>query len=434
MALNWLKNTLALKRAPPGGHIAPGVYHAMQAAAGMYTRFHLRVERDGTGMLIANATAAAQLTPSGVVITKGLLDGKDEASIMVTLKRSFQGATDTVMQQDITKVQTLIAQLVAPGGTYPVFNLEDAAVSPHTAQLIAPLQASVPLAAPDVLVPLIDRLWVVGIPHITLLVPLQPNPAHLIRAVERAEDLGMIAGVRGRASDLHTGTLLPNLAQAGVDHVTFLYAANDAALHDALIGPGDHALALKMLRWLEENEVCAVAEIPLLQSTLDDLDETIAILMTQGADNLSLIAYATTDALLAEQDDVFLSAAMPQLATIIEEATEDANARFIWNPPVQRDVTHTVAAQVQAGPRCSGDVAVRVEPDGRVIPARGPYQSAGNLLTQPWDAIWSHDIFRIYRERVEAPTRCATCPGLTICAADCPKEPQGWAQAIVELS
>lgn len=429
MTTNWLKTLFNVERPVP---IAPGLYHAMQATAGMYTRFHLRVELDGTGMLIANATAAAQLTPSGVVIAKGLLEGKDEAAILATLKGSFQGATAAVMQADIAKVQALIAQIVTPGDTYPVFNLEDAAVSPYAAQLIAPLQASVPLADPDTLVPLIDRLWAVGIPHITLLAPAQPKAAHLIRAVERAEDLGMIAGVRGRASDLNTGTLLADLAQAGVDHITFLYAANDATLHDALCSSagtrGAHAAALKVLRWLEENEVCAVAEIPLLPNTLDDLDETVATLMAQGADNLSLVAYVTTDADLAEQDGVFTAEAMPQVATSVEEATEEANARFIWNPPVQRDAAQSLAAQVQAGPRCSGDVAARVEPDGRVIPARGPRQSAGNVLTQSWETIWEHEVFRMYRERVAAPTRCDICPGLSICAADCPKEPRGWAQ------
>ena len=58
-----------------------------------------------------------------------------------------------------------------PGDTYPVYNLEDAAVSPYAAQLIAPLQASVPLAEPEKLVPILDRLWEVGIPHVTLLAP-----------------------------------------------------------------------------------------------------------------------------------------------------------------------------------------------------------------------------------------------------------------------
>ena len=100
----------------------------------------------------------------------------------------------------------------------------------------------------------------------------------------------------------------------------------------------------------------------------------------------------------------------------------------MWNPPVQRAPNLPLTNQILNGPRCSGDVAVRVEADGTVIPPRGPYQSAGNVLQDSWDTIWNHEVFRIYRERVEAPTHCDICPGLVICAADCPREPAGWSQ------
>jgi radical SAM protein with 4Fe4S-binding SPASM domain len=84
--------------------------------------------------------------------------------------------------------------------------------------------------------------------------------------------------------------------------------------------------------------------------------------------------------------------------------------------------------QVIAGPRCSGDVAVRVEPNGDVFPPRGPYVSAGNVLHEDWNSIWNNEVFRRYRERVEAPTRCDVCPELAICAADCPRDVRGWAR------
>ncbi len=428
MAMEWLKNLFSIKRAAPTPAVAPGIYHAMQEAEGVYTRFHLRVERDGTGMLIANAAAAARLSPSGVVIVKDLLEGKSTEAIVADLTANFRGASADVMRADIAQVEALIKQITTPGDTYPVFNLDDAAMSPYAAQLIAPLQASLPLAEPEKLIPVLDRLWAAGIPHVTLLAPQNLEPAHLIRAVERAQDLGMIAGVRGRASDLWDVELLNNLTQAGVDHVNFLYASNNPAVHDALCGDGDHAAAVGLLAWLEENQICAVAEIPLIQATLGTLNATIDTLMASGADNIAFVAYATADAALAAQDGVFAADAMPQVAAIVEDAADNAQARFIWDPPVQRDAALALAAQIQRGPRSSGDVAVRVEPDGSVIPPRGPYQSAGNILTATWDDIWNHDVFRVYRERVEAPTHCDICPGLSICAADCPREPAGWAQ------
>ncbi len=428
MAMEWLKNLFSIKRAAPPLAVAPGIYHARQEAAGAYTRFHLRVERDGSGMLIANAAAAARLSPTGVLIVKDLLDGKNEDAVLQDLVANFRGASAEVMRADIAKVNALISQIITPGDTYPVFNLDDAALSPSGAQLIAPLQASLPLAEPEKLLPILNKLWDAGIPHVTLLAPPNPDATSLVRAIERAQDLGMIAGVRGRASDLWNVDLLTALTQAGVDHITFIYASDDPAVHDALCGTGDHAAAVALLAWLEANQLCAVAEVPLVQTTLFALSATVRTLIAQGADNIAFVAYVTTDATLAEQDGIFAADAMPQVATMVEEAAHEAQARFIWDPPVQRDPAQSLTTQVQRGPRCSGDVAVRVEPDGSVIPPRGPYQSAGNLLQMPWNAIWEHEVFRRYRERVEAPTHCDRCPGLAICAADCPREPAGWAQ------
>ena len=428
MAKDWLKRLFTFERPSRPSPIEPGLYHAMKEAAGMYTRFHLRVEGDGSGMLIANATAAAQLTPTGVVIVKGLLEGKSEAEILDSLQQRFSGATETMMRDDIARVQSLIQQIVEPGDAYPVFNLEDASISPRSAQLIAPLQAAVPLAEPDRLVPIIDRLWDVGIPHATFRVPPSPDADALVRAVERAEDLGMIAGVRGRASDLAAGSLLQDLWQAGLDHVTLIYASDDVERHDALCGDGDHATALETLDWLEAEQISAVAEVPLIHATMETLGATIETLLERGADNLSFVAFASADPEVAGETGTFKPDAMVQVATTVEETADRTRARFMWNPPVEVDPAVSLTDQVRAGPRCSGDVAVRVEPDGTVIPPRGPAQSAGNLLTDAWDDIWNHEVFRIYREQVEAPTRCDICPGLTICAAACPRDPEGWAR------
>ncbi|MGC9467969.1 MAG: SPASM domain-containing protein [Anaerolineae bacterium] len=429
MVKEWLRRLLTFERVDATPPVEPGLYHMMQETESGFARFHLRVENDGSGILIANAMAAARLTASGVVIAKGLLRGQTEAEIIAALKQHFSGTDTDRLRTDIAKVRGLIEQIKAPGDTYPVFNLEDAAVSPYSAELIAPLQASLSLAEPTVISPLLDRLWEVGIPHVTFLAPSRFDPKHLIQAVERAEDLGMIAGVRARASDIQDEGFLADLRQAGVDHVTFLFAANDPEIHDALCGEGDLAAACSVLDWLERYQISAVAEVPLTQTTLDQLGETVETLIAKGADNLSFVAYATIDPDVATADGIFTSDGMAQVATTVEETANMAQARFIWDPPVQRDPTRPLREQVLDGPRCSGDVAVRVEPTGEVIPPRGPYHSAGNLLHESWDAIWNAPVFRRYRERVEAPTRCEVCPGLAICAADCPRDPHGWAQS-----
>src|SRR3990172_3889654 len=424
MEKNWFRRLFSLKPRLRVEAIAPGLYHSMRQADGTYTRFHLRVEPDGSGMLLANATAAARLSPSGVVIAKRLLEGKDDDAIVRELSARFRGVPRPLMRRDVDVVKAIVEDLAAPGDNYPIINLEDAAVSPREVRLMAPLQADVSLAEPERLVPIVDRLWQAGIPHVTFFAPENPDRAHLVRAVERAEDTGMIAGVRGRGTDLLQGTLIKDLAMAGVDHVTVLYASAEGAIHDALCGEGDHAAAMQVIAAAHENEVCPVAEVALVTTTIGALDETLRALADMNVTNASFFAIAAPDG--TEPSGALSASGMPETAALVEHAADATQVRYIWQPPVMRNPAETLGAQVRAGPRCSGDVSIRVEPDGSVIPPRGPYQSAGNLLTDSWEAIWNHPAFQRYRGRVEAPTRCDVCPGLAICAADCPREPEGW--------
>ena len=429
--MNKLTERLFFSSSSPPKFVEPGLYHFMKEADGTFTRFHLRVDPDGRGMLLANATAAARLSPSGVIIAKGKLEGDEENEILNQLKRLFKGASNEVMLADLEQVEELLSSLSAPGDNYPIINLEDADISPFEAELMAPFQADIQLAPPESLVPIFNQLWNASIPHVTIHVPENPIHEHLVRAVERAEDLGMIAGVRGRATDLSDDGFLEQLAEAGLDHLNVLYASAEAAVHDALCGEGDHVRVLPFMMAIQENEVAPVAEVPLVGNAIDSIEETIEQLLSVGVYNVNFLAIAAPDDMPADQRDGALPAsAMPQTADLVEEIASESAVRFIWQPPVLRDPAVSLVEQVRLGPRCSADVSIRVEPDGSVIPARGPYRVAGNILHDDWQSIWSNEAFVHYRTRVERPTHCDDCPDLAICGADCPKKIAGWSQGV----
>jgi radical SAM protein with 4Fe4S-binding SPASM domain len=405
--------------------IAPGLYHYQREADGTYTRFHLRVDSSGSGLLLANATAAAWLAPSGVIIAKAVLEGADDDKIVEQLAMSFCDVTFETVEEDVRRVRKVIATLDSPGDNYPIVNLADPLFTPEAVRLDKPLSADIPLTDPQRIAPILDRMWELGIPHVTILAGKQPEPAVLVRAVERAEDLGLIAGVRGRGSVLAQGSLIKDLAMAGVDHIDVLYLSASPEVHDSLAGAGDHAKATDALARIRENEVCPVAEMALVDSTSDTIEETIDELVKAGVGNMAFYAISTADA--PESHPALTSGELIQAAELIEETADEYEVRHLWYPPVRFDPDMTLADQVVRGPRCSGDHAVRIEPDGRVIPARGPYRSAGNVLEDSWETIRQSDAYRAYRKRVETDTHCEDCPGLAVCAADCPRDPAGWA-------
>jgi radical SAM protein with 4Fe4S-binding SPASM domain len=405
---------------------APGLYPFDRAIDDQRTaRYHLRVDPDGGGLLVVNATACARLTPSGVLIAHELLRGQDEDSVAETLAARFDGAPPQQRRQDIAYVHNLLHELAEPGGRYPVFNLDDPSAAARTVRLIPPIEADLPLAGQDQIEPMLAQLWQAGIAHVTLLAPPSPDPIALLAAVQAATQAGLICGVGGRASDLAGGRLLDDLIEAGLDHLTLAYAARETALHDSLYGDGDHALAEGLFARTDGLALANVAQIPLIQATVDDLNTTLAHLGGLGVTTVQFFAVAAPD---GGDGGAIPAAAMAQMAADVEEAAERAEVLYQWQPPVLRNLSLTLVEQVRQGPRCTSDVAIRVEPDGTVIPPRGPRRVAGNLLRDPWPVIWQDAAFKAYRGRVERPTRCLTCPGLAICAADCPREPAGWSQ------
>lgn len=410
----------------PAQSLAPGLYPFDQAIDDERTvRYHLRVDPDGSGLLMVNATACARLSASGVLIAHELLRGQNQDAVAQTLAAAFDSAAPEQQRQDIAQVHNLLRELAEPGERYPVFNVADPSAGGQAARLIPPIEADVPLAAPDQIKPLLPRLWQAGIAHVTLLASPSPDPAALLAAVQAATRAGLICGVSGRATDLAAGSLLHDLIAAGLDHLTLAYASHQPALHDSLYGAGDHALAEALFARTGALALADVAQMPLLAATVDSLDKTLARLLDLGVVNVQFFAVAAVE---DAGDGAIPALGMAAMAAAVEEAAERAEVIYQWQPPVLRNPAVPLAGQVRSGARCTSDLAIRVEPDGAVIPPRGPRRVAGNLLNDEWPSIWQDAAFKAYRSRIERPTRCLTCPGLAICAADCPREPAGWSQ------
>ncbi len=393
-----------------------GIYHYRREQGGNVTRFHLRVEEDGTGLLIANASVAARLSTSGVLIAKALLEGQSQEEVRRAVRESFRSVNDSQVNEDLRKLSIFIETLANPEDNYPIFNLDDPATGTPRA-LFAPFHAQLRVAPREQTNPLLKKLWENGILHVTFLANHSSSVRDAVANIERAEDTGMISGLRGTATWLQTPDLLRSAALAGVDYITVPVLSGDPGVHDMQLGAGDFSAAMTCFHDCKELEVCPVAEIPLTKRSRPELDSLIQLLRNAGVKNITYWAVAGEDHSALNRNEII------EAAVHVEELAHRAEVRYVWLPPVLGDWKQTLVE----GPRTAGDVSVRVDPDGSVYPARGPLISGGNLLKEDWQTIWNRETFRRYRGRVESPTRCDICPGLEICAADCPGDPRGWA-------
>ncbi len=421
-----ISRLLKITRPTPGA-VRPGLYHFVREADGATARFHLRVDAGGDGLLTANAAAMARLSPSGVVIAKGLLEGVDRAAIVARTKNSFRGATAAQIASDVDAVAALIGRMESPTGGYPILNLTDPALGPKALPLARPIAADVPLCAPFHSARIMERLWNLGIPHVTFIAGRDCDESHLVRAVERGSDLGLITGVRGRGTELAAGSRINDMAAAGLDHLDVCCFSADEKIHDALAGRGDGKMAVRALAAALKNDICAVAQLALTRSTLATIDRTLQVIAGHGIENACIFAVATVE---ADGSEAMSAGELPPAAALIEEAAERLGLRLMWQPTARFDPAIPLGEQLCGGPRAGGDWSIRVEPDGTVFAPRGPAEPAGNLLEDEWEQIEQSRPFARYRARLQSDTRCVDCPGLSICAADCPREPAGWASGI----
>lgn len=398
--------------------IHQGIYGYRRDAGENVTRFHLRVEDDGSGLLLANASIAARLSPSGVFISKLMLEGKSPTDVKQAVHEAFRKVDSAQLDSDIVKLKQFIETLSNPEDNYPIFNLDDPSLS-DPGSLMAPFHAQLTLASPKQLRPLLDKLWASGVMHVAFSAKKDSDTEDAVRNIERAEDLGMIAGIRGIGTWLEREGLMEQAALAGVDYVTVPVVSMESKVHDSHFGEGDFTRALQVFEDCRRWEICPVMEVPLLRENLQELENLIHSMDEMDIRNVLFYAVAGD-----YQSSGLSGAEIIQAAVHVTELATDADVRYIWQPPVSRP--GSISEILESGPRTGGDVSIRVEPGGEVYAARGAFRPAGNLLQQELKQIWNSEAFRKYRERLQAPTHCEICPGLEICAADCPADPAGW--------
>ena len=281
-----------------------------------------------------------------------------------------------------------------------------------------PQAADVPLADAEQLRPIFPRLAAWGVKHLRLIAGDEPDAADLVQAARRAVQLGMDVSVRGRASELARGTLFSDLASAGVREIEIPFLSAIGEVHDALAGAGDYRSALRAI-----DTFPLAAQIVLVPSTWKTIERTLQLLDDHDVREVRFFAIACRD---DEPSSWAISAGELLAAARWIERSGQGQFNFTWYPPLKFDSARTLAQQVRRGPRAAAD-AVRIEPDGGVIPPTGPAVSAGNMLQEDWKPIARREPFRAWQRR-RAAARCAACPGLAVCARGCLREEAGWIQ------
>ena len=365
--------------------LSPGMYtYKSPTDAREQYRLNLRIENNGYGILVINASTILHLNQTAVEFAYHLIKQTDEETVVNRISRRYQVDKDQV-RLDFGKFQNDIQVLISTPDLDPVTYLDIERQEPYSGEISAPYRLDCAITyrvgedsqqehAP---VDRVDRElsteeWSTilqkainnGIPHVLFTGGEPTLREDLPDMVLKAEELGLVTGLLSdglkMGDDNYRNTLLRN----GLDHLMIVFDPNKPEM------------------WTILEKILAEDLFTTVHLTLnkgDELGNHIKRLAEMGTNALSL---STTDRDLSDKlQDLSDVAAVNQLD-------------LVWDMPVPYSRNNPVAMELEnAGsyepPEGAGKAWLYVEPDGDVLPAQGMYdQIMGNLLTDTWEEIW----------------------------------------------
>ena len=349
-------------------------------------RLHLRIEPDGRGLLVINASTVLHLNQTAVEYAYHMIKETDPNQVAEEISNRYQ-VDHEAARKDFDEFYEKVITLIKTPDLDPVTYLDIERQQPYSGHISAPYRLDCALTyrvgqgslQEDAPVDRVDRElsteeWVailrkaynVGIPHVLLTGGEPTLREDLPKILAYAEEVGLVTGLLTDGLKFQEDDFLNDMLVKGLDHLMIILDPNNQEQWQALgkVLPEDLFTTVHLTYTGEEN----------LQTHIKRLAE-------MGANALSL---STPNEDLEEKlRDLRNFAAMQGL-------------ELVWDIPVPYSRNNPVALELEGegydeSPEGAGKAWLYVEPDGDVLPAQGLYdQVMGNMLSDPWEEIWKH--------------------------------------------
>lgn len=420
--------------------LSPGLYHFRKFDDLSKTRIHLRVEPDGSGTLVINASSILYLNPSATMIAYYHLDGSTPDEIKIKLMRSFDQVVDQV-DQDIKLISTDLDAFIQADGK-PVNTFSGVEINaPYSQHPTAPYRMdlavtyrcnndcphcynarlrSYPELETSDWKKIVDRLWALGIPHLIFTGGEPTLRDDLPELIQYAENLGQITGLNTNARRLSDPDLIQSLVDSGLDHIQITVESHDPDIHDQMVNKkGAWKQTIAGLQNALASSLFVMTNTTMLKNNYLSIGKTLDFLIGLGVPTIGLNALIYS----GRGKDVGTGLSEEELIPLLELAkkkTSNTGTKLIWYTPTL--YCHFNPLEMDLGIKgCTAALYnMCVEPDGGVIPCQSYYHQLGNLLKDSWKSIWEHDLALELRHRKYVPNECQTCSLLEECGAGCP--------------
>lgn len=416
------------------------MYHFIREDLHEKTRIHLRIEPDGSGILMVNADRMLQLNPTAVRMAYYYLNRYSPERIYQTLRSEFN-LPAAQFYADFNVFSQQLEDIIRPDGPCPIHEMDLELLPPFSTRPSAPFRMDLALTyrcnndcvhcyndrtrigselTTGQWFEVLDKLWQIGIPHIIFTggePTLRPDLPDLIH---HAEKNGQITGLNTNARKLADQGFLNQLVQAGLDHVQITVESHDPGIHDRMVhSEGAWDQTISGLRNVLASPLYVMTNTTLLRQNCRELLPTLKFLHELGVPTIGLNAliYSGKGSTMGDGlDELELEPLLLNARDFIDQSGQ----KMIWYSPTEYCHFDPVLLDLGVKGCTAALYNMCVEPDGSVIPCQSYYQSIGNILHTPWENIWNHDLAVSLRERKNVPDQCRTCALLSECGGGCP--------------
>jgi radical SAM protein with 4Fe4S-binding SPASM domain len=440
--------------AAPPGLPEPGLRHYLHETPGERSRLHLRINPDGRGVLLVNASRMLHLNPTAAQMAYFWLEGVPPAQAVRAITARYR-IPRAQAQGDYDQLCADLQELVRPEGACPVCDLNVELTAPFSDRPTAPYRMDLALTYrcnndcahcynvsarddPELSTQewqrILDRLWQIGVPHIVFTGGEPTLRTDLPELIAYANRLGQITGLNTNGRRLSDPAFLDRLVQAGLDHVQVTLESHDPQIHDQMVRcRGAWKQTAAGVRQALDTRLFVMTNTTLLSHNAPALAETLDFLSSLGVPTIGLNAliYSGRGASVGTG---LQESQLPALLALARQHTQEHGQRLIWYTPTQ--YCHFDPVQLELGVKgCTAALYnMCVEPDGGVLPCQSYYRQVGNLLTNDWESIWNHELCLRLRERRYVPQGCQGCTLLQVCGGGCPLRLEAEPDAIPQVS
>lgn len=382
---------IGLRRGGPAEPLEPGLFSYTAPPSHPFNyRLHLRVEPNGNGLLVVNASTVLHLNQTATEYAYHFVRLTPPDQVATQVAKRYRVSKNRAAQ-DYADFAKRIQTLIETPDLDPVTYLDFERHPPYTDAMSAPYRLDValtyklPKGAPKAATPakrvakeltteewkkVIDKARDVGIPHILFTggePTLRPDLAELLM---HAEGHGLVTGVITDGHKLADTRYLKTLLDAGLDHAMIVLEPKKEQTWDSLA-------SFEYWKGVLNDDIFIAVHLTLTKQNAKQFNALIDRLAESGisAVSLSTNSLALNDKLQAARDHA---------------AAKDLP--LVWDMPVPYSALNPVNLELEEGkgehPVGAGKAWLYVEPDGDVLPGQGVNKKLGNMLKDDWKKTW----------------------------------------------